>query len=151
MKTSILILFAAMLSMVSCAQNIPKVNVPAVVVNSFQQKYPKANDVEWKRKGPLYEVEFETGLAGNDHTMLLDSLGKISYHKADIAQSDLPDMVKKTISGQYPGYAIHDVEKIENSGAITYIVTYKVELKKRSEEWEIVFDADGRILSKVAD
>lgn len=147
MKTVVLILFATALSAFSCAQNIHQANVPALVLNSFQQQFPKAGDVEWKRKGGLYEVEFETGLAGTDHTMLLDSLGRVTYHKTDITEAELPAVVKNSISAQFPGFRMDDLEKIESNGT----VTYKADLKKKPEEWEAVFSKDGVLLSKVAD
>ena len=41
------------------AQHMPQSQVPAVVVNSFQQKFPKAKGVDWELKAGLYEAEFE--------------------------------------------------------------------------------------------
>lgn len=142
-----LLLAALNLSLVSCAQNVAPGNVPAIVVNTFQQQFPKAADIEWEKKGNLYEVEFETGLSGKDHKMLIDSSGKISYHKVDISESELPDAIKKTITAQFSGYAIDDPEKIESDG----LVTYEVELKKKPEEWEVTFSSDGKVLGKVTE
>ena len=144
---SMISLAGVCISLAACGQNISQTKVPAVVVNSFQQQYPKTNDVEWERKGSLYEVEFETGLSGVDHKILLDSLGKITYHKVDINESELPEQVKSSISQQFAGYRVDDVKKIESNG----LVTYTAELKKKPEEWKITFGFDGKILDKTPD
>jgi uncharacterized membrane protein YkoI len=147
MKKMSLLLTTLNLSLISCAQNVAPGNVPALVVNTFQQQFPKAADIEWKKKGNLYEVEFETGLSGKDHKMLIDSLGKITYHKFDISESELPDAIRKTITTQFSGYTEDDPEKVESDG----LVTYEVELKKKPEEWEVTFSSDGKILGKLTE
>jgi len=133
-------------SFTSCAQHVPQRQVPAIVLNTFQKLFPRANDIEWEMKGGLYEVEFETGLSGKDHKMLIDSMGRITYHESEIAKNELPDSVRNTITAQFAGYALDDIEKIESNG----IVTYSVELEKKLEEWEVVFSPDGKIISKTA-
>lgn len=145
-KISLSVVALAM-SLASCAQNIPQRQVPAVVLSTFQKLFPKASDVEWEKKANLYEVEFETGLTSRDHKMLIDSLGKVTYHQSEIAENELPDSVKNVIASQFAGYALDDVEKIESNG----VVTYHVELKKKREEWQVTFSTDGKIISKVAD
>jgi len=147
MKNLSLSALAVSLSLISCAQNMSQTHIPAIVVNAFQQQFPKASDVEWKRKGPVYEVEFETGLSGKDHTVLMDSLGRMASHKQDITEQDLPAAVLQTIKQQFPGYKLDDIESIDTNGTMTY----KAELKKKPEEWKMVFSADGNVLQKIAD
>jgi len=147
MKHLSLSALAVSLSLISCAQNMSHTQVPAVVINAFQQQFPKASDVEWERKGPVYEVEFETGLSGKDHTVLIDSLGKITSHKQDITEQELPAAVLQAIKQQFNGYRLDDMESIDTNGTMTY----KTELKKKPEEWKVLFSADGKILQKIAD
>lgn len=147
MKKVSFVIAAVSIAFCSCAQNINPSQAPAVVVNAFQQQYPKAMDVEWEKKGVNYEVEFEVGVADKDHTMLIDPSGKILSHKQDLYKSDLPAVVLNAITKEFPDYKTDDIEKIETGG----VTTYKLELKKKPEEWKVVFDNEGKLLEKITD
>lgn len=147
MKTLSLLIAASSFSLLSCAQNIKPSEAPAVVLNAFTSKFPRATDVEWEKKGSHYEVEFETGSGGRDHKMLIDSTGKVIFHKQEIRESDLTEAVKATLTRNFPGYRLDDIEKTENNG----ILSYKLEVKKGREEWKLVLDAGGKMLEKVPD
>lgn len=129
------------------AQRVSQSQVPSVIVNSFQKSFPKAYDVEWKLKGEHYKVEFEIGLLGTDHDAWYDKTGKLIRHKEEISKSDLPQKVVAKINSDFKDYRVDDVEKITEGDK----VIYKIELKSFSEEWKVSFDAEGAILSKVAD
>ncbi|GAA4175311.1 PepSY-like domain-containing protein [Sphingobacterium ginsenosidimutans] len=129
------------------AQDIPQSQVPAVVVNSFQQKFPKAKGVEWELKAGLYEAEFETGLFGTDHEVWIQSNGKIVRHKEELAKNDLPKAVIAKVKKDFPGYRIEDVKKITEEQKITYAF----EVKSRTDEWKLVVDTQGSILGKIRD
>lgn len=147
MKKVSFVIVAVSIALCSCAQNIHPSQAPAVVVNAFQQQYPKATDVEWEKKGANYEVEFEVGVADKDHTMLIDPSGKIISHKQDIYKSELPTALLNAISREFPDYKIDDVEKTEAGG----VTTYNMEVKKKPEVWKVVFGLDGKLLEKIAD
>jgi hypothetical protein len=127
------------------AQDIPQQNIPVVVVNAFQQKFPQQSSVEWKLKKGLYEAEFE--IKNLDHTIYLDSTGKIVRYKKEIPASELPAAVNTSIQKNFKGYKIEDVKKIEEATGITY----KIELEKGKEERKLIFTADGKIIENVAD
>lgn len=129
------------------AQDILQSQVPAVVVNSFQQKFPKAKGVDWELKAGLYEAEFETGLFGTDHEVWIQSNGKIVRHKEELAKNDLPKAVIAKVKKDFPGYRIEDVKKITEEQKITYAF----EVKSRTEEWKLVVDTQGNILGKIRD
>ncbi len=149
MKRSFLIGAFALQLFASTAfgQDIPQSQVPSVVVNSFQQKFPKAFDVEWELDGENYKVEFETGLLGTDHDAWYDKTGKLIRHKKKISKSDLPQKVLAKINSDFSGYRVDDVKKITEGNK----VTYTLELKTFTEEWKVAFDSEGNVLSKVAD
>lgn len=128
-------------------QDIPQNQVPSVTVNSFQQTFPKAFDVEWKLDGENYKVEFEVGLYGTDHEVWYDKAGKLVRHEEDISKDDLPQKISNKISTDFVGYSVDDVEKITEGDK----TIYKLELKSLTEEWKVAFDSEGNILSKVAD
>lgn len=143
---NLLVLLSAVTSF-SFAQDIPQSQVPAVVVNGFQQKYSKAADVEWEKKGEIFEVEFETGIPSKDHKMHIDKAGKVIMHAQDIAKSELPALVRKSIRQQFPGYASSDAVRIEQKG----VVTYQVELEKKKDDRKVTFDIKGKVVENIAD
>lgn len=149
MKTLILIASASLLLTANAAfaQDIPVSQVPSVVSNKFQQTFPKASDVEWELEGEKYKVEFETGIPSYDHDVWFDQSGKIIRHKEEISKKELPEKVQAKIRSDFDGYRVDDATKIVDDGK----TSYTLELKSAAEEWKVAFDADGNVLSKVAD
>lgn len=129
------------------AQDIPQSQVPAVVVNSFQQKFPKAKKVEWELKGNIYEAEFETGLFGTDQEAWFQQNGKLVRYKTDFGKRDLPNKVLDRVKRDFPGYSIEDVTKITAEQK----VSYAFEVKNRNDEWKLVLDPQGNVLKQVRD
>ena len=148
MKKQILI-FGATLAMVATvqSQDIPQSQLPSVVVNVFNKQFPKVTDLEWEMEGSLYNADFETGW-NIDHEVWYTKEGKMVKHKEDISVIDLPKAVSQKIATDFKGYSLHDLERIMDNGK----VVYKMELKALIEQdWDVVLDANGNILSKVAD
>lgn len=131
----------------SFGQKISQSQVPSVVVNQFQQNYPNAKDIEWKQKPGYYKVDFEIGRPDKDHEIWYDSTGKILYHKQEISKNELPAKVMATLNAEYKWYRIKDVKKIDQAGKITY----KMEAKSVTEEWNLIIDSAGKVISKIAD
>lgn len=129
------------------AQDIHQNEVPSVILNHFQKSFPKAADIDWEIKGNLYEVEFETGFLGDDHKVLYSRDGKLVRHEEEISKSNLPKAVLASIKKSFNGYRTDDIKKITEGGK----VIYNVELKNYSQEWKVIFDAQGRILQKRED
>ncbi|MCX8531873.1 PepSY-like domain-containing protein [Chryseobacterium luquanense] len=129
------------------AQDIHQNEVPSVILNNFQKSFPKAADTDWEIKGNLYEVEFETGFLGDDHKVLYSRDGKLVRHEEEISKGNLPKAVLASINKSFAGYRTDDLKKIAEGRK----VIYHVELKNISQEWKVVFDAQGRILEKRAD
>lgn len=129
----------------SCAQNTVQGEIPSVVLNSFQQKFSNATDIEWKVKDNVYKVEFDTG--NNEHEVWIDHTGKIISHKEEIRTNQLPAVIANAIKRDFPGYRIEDADKIDTDGT----VTYKVEVDKGSLEWKATYDASGKLLNKIPD
>ncbi|WP_026209550.1 PepSY-like domain-containing protein [Cytophaga aurantiaca] len=127
------------------AQEIPQANVPAVVVNAFQQKFPQQVAVEWELKKGLYEAEFE--IENLDHNVYIDSTGKIVRYKKEITTNELPAAVNTSIQKNFKGYKIEDIKRIEEATGITY----KVELEKGEVERNVTFAVDGKIVENIVD
>ena len=148
MKKATLVIAAALflISGSLAAQDISQSQVPSVILNNFQKAYPKASDVEWEMKGNLYNVEFETGLH-TDHEIWYDGEGKTVRHKEDITRNQLPAAVTSSVKQQFKGYRISDPKRITTSSE----VTYTMELKSLTREWEISVDSTGKILKQHVD
>lgn len=129
------------------AQKIHKRSVPSLIINSFQQEYPKAFDIEWKLEQDIYKVEFETGLRRHDNTIWYDKTGKKMRQKSEISKKALPDKVLNSIKQNFNGYRTSDIKLIKDLDK----VIYTIELKKSYEEWKVSFDSEGAIISKVPD
>lgn len=143
MKTNILFALMLLLTLTGFAQDIPAGEVPSVVMNVFKQKFQKATNIEWERKGELYKVEFE--ISRKDHSLWINELGNVVKHKQDIRNADLPAAVKIAIAQDYKTYRIDEVEKLENGGE----TIYKVELKKGSEDVDVFFDQRGKKVDRI--
>jgi hypothetical protein len=144
-KLSIVLLFAATTSCTSFAQDVAQKDVPAVVVNTFQQKFPNQANVDWEMKKGLYEAEFKVNSI--EHNVYLDSAGKIVKHKQEISESELPTPVMDAIKKDFSGYKLEEIKKIEEGTT----VTYKVELEKGKDERKVTFGADGKVIVNKAD
>ncbi|MEO9953671.1 PepSY-like domain-containing protein [Nonlabens sp.] len=148
MKKQILIIGAA-IAMISAAnaQEIPQNQVPSVIVNDFHKQFPKATDIEWEMDGSTYHVEFE--LRWNiDHEIWYTTDGKISKHKEDISQKELPKAVLNSIEVNFKGYSIDDLERITDNGSIFYKMEMKNLIKK---DWDIVINSNGKIINQIVD
>lgn len=131
----------------SFGQEIPQSQVPSLVLNSFQQDFPKATDVEWELKIDRYEVEFEIDRNDRDHEIIYNQNGEILRHKEEISAKDLPAKVLDRLNADFKVYRIKDVEKIE----IKDKTIYKLDAKSYKEEWELTINSEGKILRQVAD
>lgn len=129
------------------AQDIPQSQVPTGVVSNFQKAFPDAMDVEWEMDGNLYKVEFEIGMRKLDHDAWYDDAGQLLKHQEEISKNSLPKQVTAGVKQEFKGYRIEDVERITEGDK----VTYKLEVKSRTEEWKLTLDSNGTVLTKVAD
>ena len=129
------------------AQHPPR-GVPAVVLNAFQQKFPKARQVEWdQRKDGNFEVEFNIGGAGRDQKAFISPGGEVLKHEEELASSSLPEAIKNQLRNAFNGYRVDEVKKVDEAGKITYVV----DLESRSGDLQVLFDPQGKILKERMD
>ncbi|NDV16338.1 hypothetical protein GO009_09910 [Muricauda sp. TY007] len=147
MKKQIVLIVVACSLNFSNAQDIPQSQVPSVIVNQFSVEFEKATDIEWEMDGTLYSVEFETGWYLN-HTVWYNEEGNIVKHIEDIQISKLPKAVKQKIKSDFSNYIIDDFERITENEKIVY----RLELNSLiHQDWNVVVDSKGKILSKTVD
>jgi|SRR5688572_21453111 hypothetical protein len=146
MKTLMIILFGVLTLHTDLkAQDIAADKVPSVVLNAFQAKFPNAKDIDWEMKGDLYKVEFEIGSRGHD--LWLDKSGVIKKHKEDFPKSELPQVIRQKIEADFKGYKIDDVDKVEENGAVFYLV----DLDGTAGDRKVLFTSAGEIKENTPD
>lgn len=130
---------------VSLGQDIDKKEVPSVVLNAFQQKFSKAEDIDWERKKGFYKVEFEVG--SYDYEAWITAVGDIVQYEQELHPNQLPTAVKTAIAQKFIGYKINDAEKL----VVKDKTTYTVELENASEERKVGFNAKGEVIENKLD
>lgn len=113
--------------------------VPDAIRSAFDEKFPKADDVEWKlEENGNWEVEFE--LDEEESSATFSAEGKWLETETEIAVDDLPEAVRKAVSGQ----KIKEAARILRADGTT---VYEVEIGKK----DLIYDAQGQLLGEEKD
>ena len=139
MKYLALILVIAGFVPAATGQDIQQSEVPSLVLNTFQSKFPNATDIDWEREADLYKVEFEIGK--RDHDLWIDKNGNITKHKEEVTKTDLPAAINQKLQSDFKEYRIDDVDKIETNGKVFFLV----DLDSNSGDKEVLFSPDGAV------
>jgi len=110
------------------AQNISQSNVPAVVLNAFQLKFPNADDVKWKLEKGNYRVDCRVN--SKDNRLTMDYKGNVLKHSQDLYISEIPKAVLATIQTRVTYFDVNDADKLVEGGKITYAINFKIDSKK---------------------
>ena len=147
MKKQLLIIGAFSSIGFTQAQDIAQSQVPSIILNQFNAEFAKASDIEWEKEGEFFSVEFETGW-NVDHEIWYNAKGEMVKHKEGISSKELPKAVKDKLKADFNKLSIDDLEQISENGK----VVYKMELNSLwNQDWDVVMDANGTVLSKKAD
>jgi hypothetical protein len=122
-----LLVFALLLGSAS-AQSISQSNVPAVVLNAFQLKFPNADDVKWKLDKGNYRVDYRVNNKPNRLTM--DFKGNVLKHTQDLYFSQIPKAVLETIRSRVVYFDVNDADRQEVNGKATYAINFKIDGKR---------------------
>ncbi len=143
MKKFITLLVCLVFVASSFAQK-PKEETPAAAKAAFAAKYPTAEKVKWGVEKPgEFEVEFTLNKIAT--SALYDAAGKLLETEGEMKESQLPQAVKATISKDFAGYKLDEIEiSTDAKGS----VTYEMEAVKGKNKLEISFDENGKLLSK---
>ncbi|WP_076606587.1 hypothetical protein [Rufibacter radiotolerans] len=120
-----------------CSQKITVSNLPSLVKNSLQAKFPAATAIEWEKNGANYEAEFQ--MAQVEYTALYDSTGHLISYKQDILAPEKPEAVALALKKEFPTYQLDDLEKLVQGDS----VYYQVELEEHLKEVKRVYAANG--------
>ena len=131
--------------------------VPVAIKTSFATKYPNASKVTWYRYTPVTVVEpdaWYSSMDASDYyvTFLWDDAEYIAWYdngtwirsSQRIDNTDLPDVVSRVISSQYPGYVITDVDLERDKGQ----QLYEVDLVKGIDKWNLHISPTGAVIKK---
>jgi len=134
-----------MLSASACAQNNSEKEVPTVVKTAFSQKFPTVKKVSWDMESPTeWEAEFKQDGKGYSANFLGD--GKWQETEHEINKSDIPEEIKQTLAQDFLGFKIEEAEISEKSDGSVY----ELMVEKGEQEWELVFDSNGKLIDKKA-
>ena len=126
-------------------RKVRAVDVPAVVQNNFQAKYPTASDVEW------YDEEDGTFAAYfyvDDHskTAKFSADGKWTETKTYLDDAELPAVVTKSINSKFKGIEISSVAMIEAPASLTQ---YEISAELSNITYLLTYDEKGTLLKKL--
>lgn len=145
MKKLVLICGAVFFTLISCdnEKDIPASQVPSLVLNSLETKFPDARDVEWETKNGDYFVDFEVD--GADYNARINSKGKLLKFKYDLKSNEMPETVMSGIQAKYSNKVIDGVEVVKKEGS-TY---YQIEFEGRFTDFHKIFDEKGNVTTEI--
>ncbi len=142
MKSLMMIALVGLMISTVNAQKIKETEVPKVVKDAFMKAYPAAKEVKWDKEDGAYEASFDLGK--KDMSVVLDEMGVIKEVETEIAKSELPKAAQEMLKKEYAGYKIEETAKIVSKG----ITTYEAEVEKGEKTFELIFDSNGKLLTK---
>jgi len=133
------ILFLSLVALASCFSAFAQKNPPQAVLNSFNQKFPGATDVEWSReKNGEWEAEFDAA-EGRETSTNFSPDGAWLETETEIAVAELPAAVRDAVAKMRPGKKIREAARILDASGGT---SYEVEIGRK----DLIFDAEGNLV-----
>jgi hypothetical protein len=125
-------------------KKIARSDVPAAVVKAFEHAYPHAKvkgyAKETEHGKTYYEIETVEGSISRD--LLYGEDGTIKEIEESATMASLPDAVAKAFSKEAPGSMPAKIEKVTNSGKVTY------EFGMGKGKSEMVIDPSGKVVKQ---
>ncbi len=118
--------------------------IPSNATENLKQKYPGADNVEWKDALSHFTAKFQ--VEGKDYEAHFDNDGNWKESLTKLEESELPEAVKDGLSkSKYSDWGIGKVEKIESSNDK---VQYRLQVKKGDIKKKILYFTPEGKLSK---
>jgi uncharacterized membrane protein YkoI len=144
-KSLTILSIGILLSAGACAQGHSEKDVPVAVKSAFSQKFPDAKKVSWDMESATeWEAEFK--LDGKEYSANFLTDGTWQETEHEIKTTEIPESIKQILAQDFAGFKIEEAEISEKSDASVY----EVAVEKGEEEWELVFDTNGKLLEKKA-
>jgi len=126
------------------AQKIEPQNVPASVIQSFNKLYPDVVSVKWELEEGNYEAKYKKNDIKSE--AIFSSTGTfIQAEKSLSSPNDLPISVLNALKKDFLGFTYEDAEIITTADGK---VLYEVEAANASISYELLYDANGNMISK---
>ncbi len=122
------------------AQSINQNNLPAVVLNSFQLKYPNAENASWKLVEGKYRAKFKINDKYNE--LDLDNRGNVLWFHQDLWGSEVPESVLKTIKSKVQYFDLDDADLIKEGSHVSYEINFEIDGK----DHDFWIDDKGKLL-----
>jgi hypothetical protein len=141
MKSAIFFITALFLSFSLYGQ---EVKVPIKVKNVFEKLYPKTSDVKWGKEGHSgYEAGFKK--EGKNISVVFDKSGNVKESETSIMITELPKPIAPYIEKKHAGFIITGAYKIiDDKGKMTF----ETEITKDKVSKELIFDQDGKNITR---
>lgn len=111
--------------------------IPSNVIDTFENMYPEAENVEWKTQKNTYQAEFidlfQTIAVFNKEGLWMKTISQISEY-------DLPDAAFENIDENYEFAEYYYLHMIEDN---KHLIIYKVVLLVDEEKVTLRFSEDG--------
>ena len=125
------------------AQDISFSEVPTAIQSHFNKAYKNVTDIEWEKEMDHYQVEFE--IDRMDYEVWYTSDGKQVKLEKELQPNELPNVIATAVKKKYSDYSIDDCELREENGNVIYLL----ELEKWSDEIEVIYDANAKLLKEI--
>jgi Putative beta-lactamase-inhibitor-like, PepSY-like len=140
-KRSLILLLLSGAALGTNAQKLDSSRVPAVVRNSFNNRFPYSSKLQWEKESGAYEAGFKRG--PQNISVLFTPKGQVIEIEANIPISSLPATVRNYVKAHYK-------EKIKEAARITKSggeINYEAEVAGTDR----LFDESGNYLKSAKD
>lgn len=139
-----MLLTAAVMSNVACAQKISADKVPTVVTSAFKTKFPTATKATWEMENKTeFEVNFK--LNREEVSANFDNAGNWLETETEVEVSALPSAIQSALKTDFSGFKINEASKIES---VKNNKCYEAEIEKGEETFDVLLSPDGKVLNK---
>lgn len=142
MKSIIVVVGLSLTMCQTDAQKIKNNELPSVVKNALEKNYG-VRDADWDKEGDSFEANFEQ--KRKEVSVLIDANGNVLEMETEINKKELPQTIHDTLKKDFADYEIEETAKIESKGE----PTYEVEVEKGEQTFDLIFDANGKLLKKL--
>jgi hypothetical protein len=119
--------------------------VPVVVKQALQVKFPAVKAPEWKIKSQtIYEAEFT--LKGIETTVMFDSTGKWLETETAIDPAQVPNAVSDAAAKQFKGYKVIETQSLERWDAKQLM--YELHFEDAKHLVKAQFSSEGAVLTQ---
>ena len=118
---------------------------PAAVAEAFATQFP-GMQAEWEQEeANEWEAEFKKD--GIEYSAAYDNNGMWIETEHEIDMAMVPEAVKNTLAKDFAEFTVGEAEMAETANG----TLFEFELKMGEEEWEVIIDGAGVVVSKQAE